>query len=47
MSLEKKTIKVDIEEFKKIFPDIKEILSTTETNPFLEKSYIISCFKRV
>lgn len=42
MSLEKKTIKVDIEEFKKIFPDIKEILSTTETNPFLEKKVILS-----
>ncbi|SUW84872.1 hypothetical protein [Campylobacter hominis] len=42
MSLGKKTIKVDIEEFKKIFPDIKEILSTTETNPFLEKKVILS-----
>lgn len=36
--LQKKTIKVDIEKFKKIFPDMKELLSTTETNPFLEKN---------
>lgn len=40
--LQKKTLEVNKEKFKKIFPDIKEILSTSDNNPLLEKSVILS-----
>ena len=40
--LQKKTLEVNKEKFKKIFPDMKEILSTSDTNPSLEKNVILS-----